>query len=1547
MPVMNIIFGRMVGSFTGYFSTDAATTYEMFRHAINTCALYLVGLFFIRLVLDYVAYIGFRTCSLRISAAIRLEYMRCLFSQPISTLDVLPPGQTAAIITITASILQIGISEKLSAFLQSASTVISALVIAMCYSWSLTLITASGLLLITIVYAATTPFLVKLLNEVQHADIQASTTANEMFSSIRMVAACGAEEKMAKRYAGWVDESRRRGLKMAPLVAIQQAPGIHLLCEFSCYVTTQLHTSTYPFLVRVLMSVMLMTTSIGGITAPLSAAARAAGAATVFYTIIDAPRPDSSGVREPEVSAAEDVVLDHVNFAYSTRPDLKILDDLSIRLPVGKVTAIVGPSGSGKSTIVGLLERWYEIQPLESGDISLWWRNGSITVGGRPLREIDLRWWRSQIGLVQQEPHLFNNTIYANVEFGLIGTEWEDADLETKKVLVKQACKEAFADEFIDRLPEGYSTVVGDAGIKLSGGQRQRLAIARAIVKRPKILILDEATSSIDVRSEQIVQAALEKVSKNRTTLVIAHRLGTIRKADNIIVLRKGKAIQQGTHDELMAREGDAYWALATAQQLAMGADEDFDGFVASPDSEVLAEKKSMATDSTMVETATVSSKGEAAHSSKPEGFWTSFALLLREQKYQWRWYLMLLLAAVGGGASQPIQAYLFATELTLFQFWGEWLSGLASFWSLMFVALAVFVAFSYFALGWSSSTLAFHITHYYRSEYFSNILSKSVAFFDSDDHSVGALTARLATDPSQLQELLGTNMAFVIISMLNVAGCLVLSFYFGWKLTIVTLCSSMPLIVGAAFFKIRYETQFEKMNNEVFAESAKFATESIGAFRTVSALTLEDTILKRYEKLLQDHIRKSLGRASWTTLIFATADSIALLCMAFVLWYGGGLMLKLEYTSFQYMVVYIAVLQGGLGAGQWLSYGPNFAKASVAAGRILEMRGKDQVDGRLEPLDTGNIGDDDMGVKVQFQNVWFRYPTRDVPILNGLNLIIEKGQFAAITTVISLLERFYSVKTGRIVYNGSDISDLRLSSYRKEMSLVAQEPNLFDGTLRDNILLGVDENTTTEEQLHQACRDAEMHDFITSLPDGYGTEVGTRGVTLSGGQKQRIAIARALIRRPRLLLLDEATSNLDTETEQAIQAVFEKNRKDRTMIVVAHRLATVQNADVIFVLGDGRVMERGDHASLLSRRGVYYQMMTPGLVKSLEETKVQYRRLGQSGLKVSVPIFGCMSFGDPNSLDWVIGEEEALPLLKAAYDRGLNTWDTANMYSNGASEVIVGKALKKYNIPREKVIILTKCFWAVGEEPELRGYFFAKQMGLSKDYVNQGGLSRAAIFNQVEASLKRLDTPYIDLLQIHRFDAETPIEETMKALHDLVQSGKVRYIGASSMWGTQFARMQFVAEKNGWTKFVSMQNHYNLLYREEEREMNRFCNDTGVGIIPWAPLCRGHLARRPEVFGDTQRSKGEKESQPGSHGTVEPDLTIIKRVIEVADKHEWPIAHVALAWINKRVASPIVGFSSVKRIEEAIAVGKKELSAEEEKYLEELYQPKAIHGHS
>lgn len=291
-------------------------------------------------------------------------------------------------------------------------------------------------------------------------------------------------------------------------------------------------------------------------------------------------------------------------------------------------------------------------------------------------------------------------------------------------------------------------------------------------------------------------------------------------------------------------------------------------------------------------------------------------------------------------------------------------------------------------------------------------------------------------------------------------------------------------------------------------------------------------------------------------------------------------------------------------------------------------------------------------------------------------------------------------------------------------------------------------------------------------------------------------------------------------------------------------------------------------------------------------------------------------------------------------------------MYSNGTSEEIIGKAIKKYNIPRDKVVILTKCFSPVGETKDIRSTSLVPVASKSKDYVNHHGLSRQAILTAVDASLKRLGTDYIDLYQIHRFDSSTPIEETMQTLHDLVRCGKVRYIGASSTWAHQFALMQFCAERNGWTRFVSIQNHYNLLYREEEREMNKFCNLTGVGLIPWGPLARGWLARPFQKHGSTKRSEAEYGNASVTSSIryppaiTEEDERIIGRVAELAEKKAWTMSQVALAWINKRISSPIIGFSSVERMEEAVGARGKTLTEEEEKYLEELYVDRSVSGH-
>ncbi|KDQ53435.1 hypothetical protein JAAARDRAFT_39466 [Jaapia argillacea MUCL 33604] len=337
-----------------------------------------------------------------------------------------------------------------------------------------------------------------------------------------------------------------------------------------------------------------------------------------------------------------------------------------------------------------------------------------------------------------------------------------------------------------------------------------------------------------------------------------------------------------------------------------------------------------------------------------------------------------------------------------------------------------------------------------------------------------------------------------------------------------------------------------------------------------------------------------------------------------------------------------------------------------------------------------------------------------------------------------------------------------------------------------------------------------------------------------------------------------------------------------------------------------------------------------------------EYRQLGKSGLRVSVPIVGAMSFGSSKWASWVIDEDKAIPILKAAWDHGVNTIDTANTYSNGESEVIIAKFIEKYNIPRSELLILTKCYNLVHKDMSVIP-FLQPHLKNTPEYVNQSGLSRIAIFNQVEASLARLKTDYIDLLQIHRFDPTTPPEETMKVLHDLVESGKVRYIGASSMRCWQFAMLNEVAEKRGWTKFISMQDEYSLLYREEEREMIPYCNYNGIGLIPWAPLASGTLAR---PLGTATTRSDSTKGTPFERKLKQSDETIVNRVEELSKKHQVSMSQIALAWSMSKVSSPIVGVSSVQRLEEAIVQGL-ELTKDELVYLEEPYEPRPIRGHA
>ncbi|KAG1857949.1 aryl-alcohol dehydrogenase [Suillus tomentosus] len=340
---------------------------------------------------------------------------------------------------------------------------------------------------------------------------------------------------------------------------------------------------------------------------------------------------------------------------------------------------------------------------------------------------------------------------------------------------------------------------------------------------------------------------------------------------------------------------------------------------------------------------------------------------------------------------------------------------------------------------------------------------------------------------------------------------------------------------------------------------------------------------------------------------------------------------------------------------------------------------------------------------------------------------------------------------------------------------------------------------------------------------------------------------------------------------------------------------------------------------------------------------KVPYTRLGNSGLKVSKIILGTMQYGNKGWQDWVLGEDEALEHIKVAYEAGIQTFDTADTYSNGYSEVILGRVIKKLNLPRDEIVVMTKVFNVVGRE------YNTHQLGGRKDpdqngYVNQHGLSRKHIFASVKKSLERLQMDYIDVLQCHRFDNETPIEETMQALHDVVQAGHVRYIGMSSCWAYQFQAMQNYAITNKLTPFISMQNHYSLLYREEEREMFPTLKMFGVGSIPWSPLARGALTR---PLGQ-QTSRGQADWFIGNYAQASSYETIVNRVEELAKKKGVTMAQIAIAWIltKEGVSAPIVGTTSIANLKDIIAGIDVKLTVEEIKFLEEEYKPTAVIGH-
>ena len=552
----------------------------------------------------------------------------------------------------------------------------------------------------------------------------------------------------------------------------------------------------------VVLSVTLGTTSVMLVAPQLQSITNASSAASELFSIIDKPSlldPLSPEGMQP-TSCTGEIQIRDLRFAYPTRPTAQVLQGLDLSIPAGKTTALVGPSGCGKSTLVGLLERWY--QPA----------SGQILVDGHDIAEYNTKWLRSNFRLVQQEPILFQGTIFQNVAKGFVG-EQQNLSEEAQMELVQEACMASNAHDFIERLPEGYNTQVGERANMLSGGQRQRVAIARSIISDPKVLLLDEATSALDPRAERVVQDALQRVSANKTTLIIAHNLATVMAADNIAVMTSGKVIEQGTHSELLEHDG-LYAAMVRAQDLgAEAGEQEFRKGSEEGDDVKEALDRPLTLQRTQSEALPKDSEREVEHlSAGTVGYSLGKCIwiMLKEHPDLYLWYLVIAFGGLIGGGTYPAQAIIFSRLINVFTLQGSEAKDQADFYALMFFVLAIANLFGYFSIGWACNTIGQAITHRVRREMIERMVYFDQDFFDRPENSSGSVTSKLSSVPTSLLELMSQNLGLILNLLVNIVSSSALGIAFGWKLGLVIVFGGLSLLIAAGYIRIRLDQKLE-----------------------------------------------------------------------------------------------------------------------------------------------------------------------------------------------------------------------------------------------------------------------------------------------------------------------------------------------------------------------------------------------------------------------------------------------------------------------------------------------------------------------------------------------------------------------------------------------------------------------------------------------------------------------------------------------------------------------------------------------------------------
>ncbi|KAF0917811.1 hypothetical protein E2562_021483 [Oryza meyeriana var. granulata] len=1197
-PLMTILFGNAMNSF-------GESTSDSILRSVTKVVLNFIYLGIGTSVASFLQVSCWTMAGERQSARIRSLYLKAVLRQDIAFFDTeITTGEAVSRMSSDTLLIQGALSEKAGKLVQLSSTFIGGFIIAFTKGWLLTLVMLATLPLIAIAGAVSAQALTRVSSKRQTSYSDAGDTVEQTIGSIRTVVSFNGEKKAIEMYSNFIKKAYRTTIEEGIITGFGM--GSVLCIVFGSYGLAFWYGGklivekgyTGGKIITILFAVLTGASSLGNATPAIAAVVEGQSAAyNLFKTIERKPEIDSddkSGMVLEDMKA--DIELKDVYFHYTARPEQLILDGLSLQVASGTTMAIVGESGSGKSTVISLVERFYDPQ------------SGEVLIDGISIKKLRLDWIRGKIGLVSQEPLLFMTSIKDNIIYGK-----EDATPEE----IKRAAELANAANFIDKLPNGYDTLVGQHGAQLSGGQKQRIAIARAILKDPKILLLDEATSALDVESERIVQEALNRMLVEKTTLIVAHRLSTVRNVDCITVVHQGKIVEQGSHDALVKDPNGAYSQLIRLQETRG------DKRHKLPDSGVpdsrskstsLSFRRSRIKDSlsksnryslknplglpvNMHDDRITSEQQKVEHSDSEAIKKTPFRRLFNLNKPEVPVLLLGSIAASVHGVILPLFGIILSSALKSFYGPPDKLRKDSRFWALISVVLGVVSLISipaeHFLFGIAGGKLIERV----RTLSFQSIMHQEVAWFDNPSNSSGALGTRLSVDALNVRRLAGDNLGLIVQTVATLITGFAIAFAADWRLALIITCV-IPLVGAQGYAQVKFLKGSNEESKEMYEDASQVAADAVGSIRTVASFCAEKKVVAVYinkcEALRKQGIRSGIVGG----IGFGFSYLMLYLTYGLCFYVGAQFIRQGKTTFLDVFRVFFALVLAAVGVSQSSALSSDATKARDSAVSIFSILDRKS---KIDSSSNEGIIMENVNGSIDFNNVSFKYPSRpDVQIFSDFTLHVPSQKTIALvgesgsgkSTIIALLERFYDPDSGKILLDGVEIRSLKVSWLRDQMGLVGQEPVLFNDTIRANITYGK-HGEVTEEEVMAVAKSANAHEFISSLPQGYDTMVGEKGVQLSGGQKQRVAIARAIIKDPKILLLDEATSALDAESERIVQDALDRVMVSRTTIVVAHRLSTIKGADMIAVLKEGKIAEKGKHEALMRIKDGAYASLT------------------------------------------------------------------------------------------------------------------------------------------------------------------------------------------------------------------------------------------------------------------------------------------------------------------------------------------------------------------